>query len=143
MPLVDDADVQIHLPVDKLKVEEIPDDLSNAKLDAERIIRGYLAGVIDSATLATWTTPALTPEIIRAVGGRLTAALIYRTRYSESSLDDPEYAQNKYNEAMAMLQNIIDGSLIIPGVDTTEVDNTYFWPNDTTSDPVFAMDDVY
>jgi hypothetical protein len=144
MPIVDDADVQIHLPVDKLKVEEIPDDLSDAKSDAERIIRGYLAGVIDSATLATWLTPATTPAIVRAIGGRLTAALIYRVRYSEASLNDPEYAQNKYNEAMTMLQNIIDGSLIVEGVpDTTVVDNTYFWPNNTTDEPVFTMGDVY
>jgi hypothetical protein len=139
MPFVDDADVQIHLPVDKLKVEEIPDDLLKAKEDAERIIRGYLAGVVPSATLASWTTPAATPEQIRAIAGRLCAALIYRTRYSEQSLNDPQFAQFKYNEAMEMLKGIIDGSIVITGVVTTQFDSTYFYPNDDADDPKFTM----
>jgi hypothetical protein len=140
VPLVDDADVQIHLPVDKLKVEEIPDDLIKAKEDADRIVRGYLAGVVASAVLGTWVIPATTPTIIRAIAGRFTAALIYRTRYSENSLNDPEFAQNKYNEAMAMLNKIISGELVIDGVDPgTDFDNTWFEPNANSIDPIFTM----
>ena len=139
MPIVDDADVQIHLPVDKLKVEEIPDDLLKAKEDSERIIRGYLAGVVPSATLATWTTPAATPSEVRAIGGRLCAALIYRTRYSEGSLSDPQFAQVKYDEAMRMLQDIINGTIVITGVITTQFDNSYFEPNNNSDDPKFTM----
>lgn len=141
MPLVDDADVQIHLPVDKLKVETIPDDLAKAKEDADRIIRGYLAGTIDSAVLATWITPTATPVFVRGIAGRFTAALIYRTRYSEDSLDDPEYAQNKYQEAMNMLNGIINGSIDIPGVEEgTAFDNTWFEPTDASTDqPKFTM----
>lgn len=139
MPIVDDADVQIHLPVDKLRVEEIPDDLAKAKEDTDRIIRGYLAGVVPSATLASWTTPAATPSIIRAIAGRLCAALIYRTRYSEQSLDDPQFAQNKYNEALTMLQGVISGDITITGVATTQFDSTYFLPNDDSDDPKFTM----
>lgn len=139
MPIVDDADVQIHLPVDKLRVEEIPDDLAKAKEDTDRIIRGYLAGVVPSATLASWTTPAATPSIIRAIAGRLCAALIYRTRYSEQSLDDPQFAQNKYNEALTMLQGVISGDITITGVPTTQFDSTYFLPNDDSDDPKFTM----
>lgn len=140
MPLVDDADVQIHLPVDKLKVENVPDDLAKAKEDAERIIRGTLAGVVDSAVLALWLLPSSTPDLIRAIAGRLTAALIYRTRYSENSLDDPQFAQNKYNEAMGMMQRIVEGNLLIPGVvDVTLFGNTYFEPNNASDPPVFTM----
>jgi len=137
---VDDADVQIHLPVDKIRVEEVPDDLARAKEDSERIIRGYLAGIIDAAVLALWADPETTPAQIRAIAGRLTAALLYRLRFSEQSLDDPEYAQTKYNEAMKMLQDIIAGNLIIDGItDTTQFDNTYFEPNDNSDDPKFTM----
>jgi len=140
MPLVDDADVQIHLPVDKLKVEEIPDDRAKAYDDADRIVRGNLAGVVDSTVLALWITPTATPNIIRAIAGRFAAALIYRTRYSENSLDDPQFAQNKYNEAMAMLNAIIAGTLAIDGVDIgTDFDNTWFEPNNESIDPIFAM----
>jgi len=140
MALVTDEDVQSHLPKDKLKVEEIPDDRNQIYLDQERIVRGYLAGVIDSAVLATWITPVATPQIIRTITGMLAAAEIYRVRFSENSLDDPTYAQSLYNRAMAMLNDIIAGDLLVEGVpDTTVVDNTYFWPNDTTDPPKFLM----
>jgi hypothetical protein len=144
MAFVDDADVQIHLPYDKLKVEAIPDDLVKAKVDAERVVRGYLSGVIDATAIATWTTPTATPDIIRAITGRLAAALIYRLRFGEASLDDPEYAQNKYKEAMDMLIKIISGEITLPGTDPgTVFDNTYFQPNSTFADPIFAMGDQY
>lgn len=144
MPLVDDADVQVHLPYDKLKIESIPDDLIQCKLDSERIVRGYLAGVVDSAVLATWDEPVNTPSLIRAIAGRLTAALIYRTRYSENRLGDPEFAQNKYNEAMAMLMGIIAGDIPLDTVVVgTEFDNSWFWPNNTTDPPRFTMADQY
>ncbi len=142
MPLVDDADVQIHLPFDKLKVEAIPDDKFKAYEDAERIVKGYLAGVFAAATLSTWTTPATTPAEIRAVAGRLAAALIYRTRYSENSLDDPQFAQNKYLEAMNMLNDIIGGTIVLTGVIdiTTGFTNAMFTPNaDSTDQPKFTM----
>lgn len=142
MALVDDADVQVHLPFDKLKVENIPDDLAKAKEDAERIIRGYLAGVFEPATLAAWISPATTPSQIRAVAGRFTAAKIYRVRFSENSLDDPAYAQQLYNEAMAMLLAIIAGDIVLDDVDDTSLDfdNTFFEPNDGSTDqPKFTM----
>ena len=140
MPLVDDADVQIHLPVDKLKVEEIPDDRAKAYDDADRIVRGNLTGVVTPAVLATWVTPATTPNIIRAIAGRFAAALIYRTRYSENSLNDPQFAQNKYNEAMSMLNAIIAGTLVIDGIDIgTDFDNTWFEPTNESADPIFTI----
>src|SRR5580765_7875989 len=111
MPLIDDADVQIHLPVDKLKVENVPDDLSDAKRDAERIVRGYLTGSVDPLVLASWTTPATTPETIRAIAGRLCAALLYRIRFSEATTDYAEYARVLYDEAIMMLNQIISGAL--------------------------------
>lgn len=147
MPIVDDADIQIHLPIDKLRIEEIPDDLASVKTDAERIIRGYLAGVFSATWLATWITPAATPKLIRAIGGRLGAALIYRTRYSEDSLDDPEYAQNKYAEAMTMLNAIIAGTMVLEeaptGETSTGLNPDFFWPNATTDDPKFTMDSQF
>jgi len=144
--IIDDADIQVQLPVDKLQVEEIPDDLIKVKEDTERIIRGYLAGVYTPATLASWTTPALTPDLIRAIGGRLAAALIYRTRYSEDSLDDPQFAQFKYNEAMRMLQGVIDGTLVledVPADSATQFSNEFFYPTNEADDPKFTMDAVF
>jgi hypothetical protein len=143
MALCTDKDVQNHLPVDKLKFEEIPDDREQLILDAERVIRGHLAGVLSASTLATWLDPDSTPQLIRAIAGRLVAAQVYRLRYSEDSLDDPEFAQRTYDEAMRLLMGIITGSIILEEVEepTTQFDNTYFWPNNSTAEPKFTMDD--
>src|SRR5262245_62737757 len=136
-------DVNMHLPTDKLEMEEPELDLFG--LDADRIIRGYLAGVIPGTTLAAWTSPEATPEIIRAIAGRFIAAFWYRERYSEDSIEDPIYAQTKYNEAMALLQGIIAGDIVI--VETPiEVLGLHFgpgnfYPNNTDDGPIFTMDD--
>ena len=148
MPLLDDDDIQIHLPADKLKLDNIDDDVEKIKLDTERIIRGTLAGVLEATTLATWLTPATTPPEIRAAGGRLAAALIYRDRYSEDSLDDPQFAQVKYNEGMSMLNAIKAGDITLTDPGTGDplpdqgvaFDNTFFSPNANTNPPVFTMD---
>ncbi len=141
MVLVSDPDIQVQLPADKLKLEAIPDDVAEVKTDTERIIRGYLAGVFEPATLASWTTPDNTPGQIRAIGGRLAAALIYRLRYSEDDLDDPEFAQVKYNEAMSMLRGVMDGSIILDGVTDTasSLTSAEFYPNNTDEGPLFEV----
>lgn len=142
MALIDDPDIQVHLPVDKLKLEAIPDDVAEVKEYAERIIRGYLAGQIPALTLADWVDPDNTPATIRLIAGMFAAAKIYRVRYSEDSLDDPEFAQVTYDQAMSMLQGVINGTIVIEGVPTSgagQFDNTYFYPNDTADDPIFQI----
>ena len=140
MPFADLDDINVHLPEDKLEVDEA--QYAPLQLDAERIVRGTLAGFIPAATLATWTTPNATPGQVRAIAGRLVAAFQYRKRYSEDSLDDPEYAQNKYNEAMLMLVAITTGAMILDGVDisvTTGLGELDFFPNAAADGPKFTM----
>lgn len=142
MAFVDDEDVQIHLPVDKLAIEGIPDDLVAAKEYGARIVRAYLSPVLEATTIAAWTDPATTPELIRLINGLLTASKIYRDRYSEDSLDDPEFAQQKYNEAMQYLRDLVAGNITLDGItDTTsQIDDTWFQPNDGSTDqPKFTM----
>lgn len=151
MPLATDDDVQVHLPEDKIAVADIT-DLADMQTDAERIIKGWLAGTFSPTTLAGWNDPTVNiaspnyvPVLIRAVAGRFIAAFAYRRYYAEDSLDDPEYAQTKYNEAMDMLRQIIDGELVLSDVaeevDTgTHMTSADFWPNDSTDPPKFTMD---
>lgn len=142
MRYADLDDINTHLPTDKLSVTAgLEPRLS---LDAERIIRGYLVGVIAPATLAAWVDPAHTPELIRSISGRLIAAAYYATRYSEDSPDIPKYAQNKYNEAINILQRIQTGKVVLVEPDGTTVDRNaaqfdtdWFRPND--SKPAFTM----
>jgi hypothetical protein len=138
-------DIQTHLPVDKLEVEDTLVDL--LQIDVNRTIRGYLSGVYEPATLAAWDDPDDTPGIIRGIAGRLIAAAYYAKRYAEDDPDVPQYAQRLYNEAMATLVGVQSGRIILEEV-TTEVtgDNLTredFWPNDDTEGPLFKVGDVF
>src|SRR5215831_15481791 len=143
MPFASLDDVNMHLPTDKLQIEEPELDLFG--IDAERIIRGYLAGVIPATAMAAWTSPDSTPDLVRAIAGRFIAAFYYRERYSEDSLDDPSYAQFKYNEAMGLLQGILGGTIVITGPAVPQIGIRFtaedFYPNSQDSGPIFTMDD--
>jgi len=143
MSYIDDAEVQRFLPVDKLKVEDVPDDKGDIYDDAERIVRGYLNGVVDATVIALWVDKASTPELIRAIAGRFAAARIYRNRLGEQSYNDMGYPQVLYNEAMGFLNGIISGELAVDGTPQTQFDNTYFEPNDASDPPKFTMADRY
>lgn len=142
MAFADISDINVHLPADKLIVDD--GMYPSIQLDAERIVRGYLAGVIGSTTLVSWLTPSATPELIRSITGRFAAAFYYRLRYSEDSIRDPEYAQVKYDEGMALLQGVIGGTLVLVDSDDTTVTSDLstddFWPNDSSDPPKFTMD---
>lgn len=142
MALASLDDINLFLPVDKIKVDTakyVP-----FQLDAERIIRGYLAGYFTPATLATWVDPDSTPGLIRAIVGRIVAAFYYRERYAEDQLDDPKYAQNLYDTAMQFLRDIMAGILVVEEVTdqptTDRLTSDDFWPNDTTEPSKFTME---
>jgi hypothetical protein len=148
MAFVDTVDINTHLPTDKISTDNVPDDVEDIIQDVERVLRGYLAGTFPSATIALWATPGATPGTIRAIGGRLGAAFIYRLRYAENALDDPEYAQIKYNEAMKMLAGVISGDLILEEVGQIETGQSLttdmFYPNSPgTQPPKFTMDSIF
>jgi len=145
-------DVNMFLPTDKLEMEAPILDLKG--VDAQRIIRGYLASVYSATTLAGWTDPTETdplvvgyvPQLIRAIAGRFIAAFYYRERYSEDSLENPQYAQGLYDEAMALLMGIINGTIVLDDVveepeTSTSLTSADFWPNDTDAGPMFSVDD--
>jgi homogentisate 1,2-dioxygenase len=141
MALASLDDINIHLPRDKIEVDTA--DYVPFQLDAERVVRGMLAGYYLPVTLSTWTAPETTPGLIRAIVGRLVAAFYYRQRYSEDSLDDPLFAQNKYNEAMELLKGVLDGNIVLEEVPTDvgadHLTTDDFWPNDSTDEPKFTM----
>lgn len=141
MPFASIDDINVHLPSDKIEVGS--DLYALVEQDGERVVRGYLTGYIDGTVIATWTTPDTTPELIRAITGRLCAFFRYAERYSEDSLDVPEYALFKYNEAIGWLQQIQAGTMSIPDVDSDsglDLDADQFFPNDDTPGPYFTMD---
>lgn len=136
-------DINVHLPADKISVLDADDDA--LQLDAERIVKGELSGTFTAATLAAWSTPATTPEIIRAVAGRFIAALVYSRAFSAEVDGIPEYAQSLYDQAMLTLTRVISGDIVLLDNvseattvgDRLSLDN--FSPNGDTPGPFFTM----
>lgn len=147
MALVDDTDIQVHLPVDKFNISasDFPDDLTKVKLDIERVVKGRLSGVYSPTTLAGWSSHNNTPSYIRALSGRLAAALLYRLRLAEDYPEDADYAKAKYREGMQMLELVADGIVVLPEVDE-EVDTGRRLSTNhfvALPDPKFAMDSEF
>src|SRR4051794_33232194 len=88
------------------------------QISISRIVRGYLSGIVDNVTLQGWRTPEITPEIIREAAAKLIAAQHYFNEISKTSpiIDADSYAQKLYDEAMAILQKIVDGVIVIPDI---------------------------
>ena len=138
-------DINAHLPPGKAEIEDAEDDL--LQVDAYRFIRSKLVGTFATTTLALWLDPTTTPDVIRAIAGRLIAAKWYMEIYAEDSDEDAEYAQRIYDEAMMMIQGILDGNIVVidpgtdepyPEVNTGMLVEASFWPNDDA--PKFTMD---
>lgn len=139
-------DINAHLPLDKLQITDVQDDL--LQIDAYRLIRSRLAGTFSIDVINTWTNPSTTPEKIRAIAGKLIAAKFYATLVSEDEPDGSLFAQNLYNEAVAEINDIRTGTLTIIGVDGLELENsslseTSFYPNNSAPDPSFSVEDTW
>lgn len=134
-------DIQAHLP-DRIAIAD-SDDTQLIQISVARIVRGYLARVIANGTLVSWVDPATTPELIREIAGRLIAAQLFFNKTAESStnIEERSFAQLKYNEAIAMLDGIIAGELVLDGVvigDTSSISDLDFFPIDDT-DRAFTL----
>ena len=121
--------------------------------EAGRTIRGYLYGRVDAATMTAWdSTPngATAPELIRSIAGRLAAARVYFSKYSGEAEEVTPYAQMLWNQGIAALNGIMNGTLVIDAmvdagqdiVTEQHLDESMFYPNDSgpsTDDPKFTM----
>ena len=117
------------------------------QISVARVVRGYLSNTFSREVLMTWDTPANTPEIVRVIAAKLIASQHYFNQTAKTSLDiDPNsFAQKRYDEAMAILEGIAAGSIVvIPPTggelvpDVTAVSELDFWPIDDT-DRAFTL----
>ena len=141
-------DINAHLPVEqgKAQISDSEDDL--LQIDAYRLIRGRLSGTFDLTIINAWVSPVTTPEQIRQIAGKLIAAKWYALLVAEDEPDGSLFAQNLYNEAIAELNDIRNGTLTVIGVDGEELENSAliessFWPNDTSPDPSFTIEETW
>jgi len=140
------SDVNVHLPADKLQAQDA--EIPELNVDVQRLIRARLAGTFDSDIIDLWTTPGLTPELIRGIAGKLVAAKFYAKLVAEDEADGSLFAQQLYNEAIAELNEIRNGMVTVIDVVGNEISNdnlttASFWPNNTTDPPSFSIGEVW
>lgn len=139
-------DINGQLPVDNKAVIQDGDD-GQLQIDARAVIKGQLSSVFTPSILIGWDSPANTPTLIRSIAGRLIASKWYAELYAGDSDDANEYAANLYQEALGMLAQIRDNTLIVLddndepiSTNLLAVSTADFYPNDDTTDgPYFTM----
>lgn len=132
-------DVMTHLSASVLNLDD-DIDFEKENHEAATYIRSYLYGThISTTVIDAWLTPDDTPMIIRAIAGKMIAAKIFERETSSNSEEVDPYAVRLFNQAMATLQMILDGRLVITelvvaGVSVTGTDHiteANFYPNDS------------
>lgn len=125
-----DQTPQVVVEADDVNVELL-------QISVARVVRGYLSGTLSTATMASWDEPDHTPDVIREVAAKLIAAQLYFNQVSATSLniEDRHYSQILYDQAMAMLNGIVAGTIIIEDVPVET-------PNFMTVDDFFPVDDT-
>jgi hypothetical protein len=134
-------DINANLP-DGLDVNAVcvatDENTSIIQISVARVIRAYLTPVVSQEILYSWTVPTNTPDIIREIAAKLIGAQLYFNSAARTSLtvDQDNFAQKLYDQAMAMLQLILTGDIILdPDVPVTPFDVV-------TSDDFFPVDDT-
>lgn len=132
-------DINANLPSDDGSPVTIADDENSSllQISVARVIRGYLTRVIDNGTLQGWATPDATPDTVREIAAKLIAAQLYFNQTAKTTplINKDSFAQKLYDEAIAMLQQIIMGDIILEGVVTNATEGLSdldYWPNTPT-----------
>jgi hypothetical protein len=108
------------------------------QVSVNRVVKGYLSRVVDNATMASWTSPDVTPDIVREAAAKLIASQLYYNSTSRSSTTTGPntFAQKLYDDGMALLNQIIEGEIIIPDVPVTPIEGLTeldYFPVDATN----------
>jgi hypothetical protein len=146
MALASLDDINQHLP-SHAQLTDLTDE--HLQVDAERVVKGYLSNVFSVATLNLWDTPNQTPGLVRSIAGRLIAAWFYASKTAGDSAEWPEYARQKYDEAISLLEQIQSGDIILTEVvEEAAVGERFtindFFPNDIEDPaPMFSINDTF
>lgn len=144
-------DINAELPSESPEAVAVATDENTdlLQISAARVVRGYLSSMYSRETLVGWDSPDNTPEIIREIAAKLIASSHFFNQTAKTSLiiDPDSFAQKRYDEAMALLNGIIDGSIAVilpdppggvldPGI--TALSELDFFPVDDT-DRAFTL----
>lgn len=139
MSLATYEDANGYLDANKLQLAA-QSEIAEQAVTADSIVRSKLADTFtEQAPL--WDSVSITyptPNLVRTIAGMLMASFKYAEIYSEESLVGNPYADKLEARAMALLQGIVDGTMILEDVDygpdaSGDFSQDDFWPNDTTT----------
>jgi hypothetical protein len=118
------------------------DNTALLQISVARVVRGFLGGVIAQEVTQGWTEPDLTPDSIREAAAKMIAAQLFMQRVTRTTalIDARHYAQILYDQAMAILQGIKDGLILVEDTEVVTDAMTMFdfHPVDDT-DRAFGM----
>lgn len=133
-------DINANLPSEDQGATVVATDANTGLLQVSvaRVVRGYLRYVIDQPVLLSWDTPASTPDLVREIAAKFIASQLFFNETAKSSLDigPDSFAQKRYDEAMALLNGIVAGNIILDDVviiGTGILTDLDFFPVDTTN----------
>ncbi len=118
--------------------EQYPEDhhlISDLEETARDIVLGLLAETYD---VSTWSNgPTSAPTMIRNIIGLLVAGWVYDRQFSEYAEQGTTYGQRRVDEAYALIQQLVDGTIVIPGTDAIFDESKKASTLET--EPVFTM----
>src|SRR5215471_17644870 len=109
-------DINAHLPDNVLQADD--QNTALIQISVARVVRAYLSATISNTTLASWTSPELTPQTVREAASLLIASQLYFEQAAATSLDIDQrsFAQIWYDQGIALLQQIVSGQIDLPEV---------------------------
>lgn len=136
MPLASTSDTQSWMPADGRTTISQGDDAAE-QINAERIIKAYLSERVSLTVMNAWTATN-SPPLIRHIAGKLAAAFYYRKVFTQGGNEVSDYALMLYNEAMAYLNGIVNGTFllldstgtVITTTATSNLNADHFYPNE-------------
>lgn len=96
------------------------DVISDLEETARDIVFSKLATEYD---VSDWSNgPTSPPSLVRNILGLLVAGWVYDRQFSEETTEGQSYGQRRVREAYALLDELLDGVLVLDGVDRLDAD---------------------
>ena len=126
MSYVTSTEVQQWLESTKLGVDHVDTELEDSAITYIK------ARVADTTDVSAWTDSSDTPALILKLVSMLVAAWIYERTYSESTSDQPSWAQRLERMVETILTGIAAGTISLVDDPSAPADTIAFLPDDNT-----------
>lgn len=144
--IVDEARVNQFLPSEKL---EIPTDTLHSTYNGQELentIWGIVRAKLAAFDIANWVNasgtpvPSNVPKLILDIMGMWIAGTIYNKQFSEEASDTgTSYGTMLKNDAMALLDSIVEGTIAIDSIVVTDEHVSLGSPSVLETEPMFSL----